>query len=239
MQQDTTTTATAPVVDNKKPNDVKKWVIIAAVACLVAVCGIGFGIYGMVQSTQKDAQISDLRNKIARDDKNTTQLDSREEKEEQEEKEDKEEEKEKEKEKEKEEERADNPNKPVSRFEYEDKIDALDMDIPLVSDRYLGISELGIKVKLPNISNDITYKKYVSEVGNVFYKLYSDGEPVNLSVFQIPKSAGAAPDTTIYRSTVGGNTYAIALDNYEAELQPPLSTLIYFFRNADGVIVKL
>lgn len=229
MQQDTTTTATAPVVDNKKPNDVKKWVIIAAVACLVAVCGIGLGIYGMVQSTQKDTQISDLKNKIARDDKNTTQLDSREEKEEQEEKEDKEEE----------EEKADNPNKPVSRFEYEDKIDALDMDIPLVSDRYLGISELGIKVKLPNISNDITYKKYVSEVGNVFYKLYSDGKPVNLSVFQIPKSAGAAPDTTIYRSTVGGNTYAIALDNYEAELQPPLSTLIYFFRNADGVIVKL
>lgn len=229
MQQDTTTTATAPVVDNKKPNDVKKWVIIAAVACLVAVCGIGLGIYGMVQSTQKDAQISDLKNKIARDDKNTTQLDSREEKEEQEEKEEKEEE----------EEKADNPNKPVSRFEYEDKIDALDMDIPLVSDRYLGISELGIKVKLPNISNNITYKKYVSEVGDVFYKLYSDGEPVNLSVFQIPKSAGAAPDTTIYRSTIGGNTYAIALDNYEAELQPPLSTLIYFFRNADGVIVKL
>ena len=229
MQQDTTTTATAPVVDNKKPNDVKKWVIIAAVACLVAVCGIGLGIYGMVQSTQKDTQISDLKNKIARDDKNTTQLDSREEKEEQEEKEDKEEE----------EEKADNPNKPVSRFEYEDKIDALDMDIPLVSDRYLGISELGIKVKLPNISNNITYKKYVSEVGNIFYKLYSDGKPVNLSVFQIPKSAGAAPDTTIYRSTVGGNTYAIALDNYEAELQPPLSTLIYFFRNADGIIVKL
>ena len=113
------------------------------------------------------------------------------------------------------------------------------MDIPLVSDRYLGISELGIKVKLPNISNNITYKKYVSEVGNVFYKLYSDGKPVNLSVFQIPKSAGAVPDTTIYRSTVGGNTYAIALDNYEAELQPPLSILIYFFRNADGVIVKL
>ena len=180
-----------------------------------------------------------MRNKIARDDKNTTQLDSREEKEEQEEKEDKEEEKEKEKEKEKEEEKADNPNKPVSRFEYEDKIDALDMDIPLVSNRYLGISELGIKVKLPNISNNITYKKYVSEVGDVFYELYSDGEPVNLSVFQIPKSAGAAPDTTIYRSTIGGNTYAIALDNYEAELQPPLSTLIYFFRNADGVIVKL
>ncbi len=233
MQQDTTTTATAPVVDSKKPNDVRKWIIIAAVACIVAVCGIGLGIYGMVQSTQKDAQISDLRNKIARDDKNTTQLDSREEEEEQEEKEDKEEEKEKE------EEKADNPNKPVSRFEYEDKIDALDMDIPLVSDRYLGISELGIKVKLPNISNNITYKKYVSEVGNVFYKLYSDGEPVNLSVFQIPKSAGAAPDTTIYMSTIGGNTYAIALDNYEAELQPPLSTLIYFFRNADGVIVKL
>ena len=237
MQQNTTTTATAPVVDNKKPNDVRKWIIITAVACLVAVCGIGLGIYGMVQSTQKDAQISDLRNKIARDDKNTTQLDSREEEEEQEEKEDKEEEKEKEEEKG--EEKADNPNKPVSRFEYEDKIDALDMDIPLVSDRYLGISELGIKVKLPNISNNITYKKYVSEVGNVFYELYSDGEPVNLSVFQIPKSAGAVPDTTIYRNTIGDNTYAIALDNYEAELQPPLSTLIYFFRNADGVIVKL
>lgn len=35
--------------------------IATAVASVIAVCGIAFGIYGMIQSSQKDTQISDLK----------------------------------------------------------------------------------------------------------------------------------------------------------------------------------
>lgn len=212
MKQDTATEA--PTTENNKTSNAKKWMIIAAVACLVAACGVGFGIYGMIQSSQKDAQISDLKNK------NTASLDSHEDEGE-------------------EDKGGDNSNKSTSNPESKDKTDASDKDAPLISDRFLKIPELGIKVKLPNISNDITYKKYVSELGDVFYDLYSDGKPTGLSVFYVPKTAGAVPDTTIYSSTVGDNTYAIALKNRETELQPPASTLADFFRNADEVFVKL
>ncbi|MBR3172881.1 hypothetical protein IKF21_03185 [Candidatus Saccharibacteria bacterium] len=53
----------APMVENKQKsgNGLK---IAAAIACIVAVCGIGFGIYGMIQSSQKDTQISDLKVEI-------------------------------------------------------------------------------------------------------------------------------------------------------------------------------
>ena len=34
------------------------------IACVVAICGIGFGVYGMIQSSQKDNQISDLKVQI-------------------------------------------------------------------------------------------------------------------------------------------------------------------------------
>lgn len=47
------------VIDNKqKKNGLK---IATTIACVVAVCGIGFGVYGMMQSSQKDNQISDLK----------------------------------------------------------------------------------------------------------------------------------------------------------------------------------
>lgn len=53
----------APMIENKKKNgDGLK--IATAIACVVAVCGIGFGIYGMMQSSQKDSQISDLKVEI-------------------------------------------------------------------------------------------------------------------------------------------------------------------------------
>lgn len=217
MKQDATTAA--PIVEKDKSSDAKKWMIIAAVACFMAICGIGFGIYGMAQSSQKDAQIADLKNKNNKSNRNTTPLDSREE----EERDDDE----------------DRSNKPASSQESKDKADNSSTDAPLVSSQYLEIPELGIKVKLPNIPNDITYKKYVSELGDVFYDLYSDGKPTGLSVFYVPKTAGAVPDTTIHFSTVGDNTYAIALKNRETELQPPASTLADFFRNADEVFVKL
>ena len=50
----------APVAENKQKsgNGLK---IATVIACIVAVCGIGFGVYGMMQSSDKDKQISDLK----------------------------------------------------------------------------------------------------------------------------------------------------------------------------------
>lgn len=52
-----------PVVDNKQKseNGIR---IVTAIACVVAACGIGFGVYGMIQNTQKDSQISELKARI-------------------------------------------------------------------------------------------------------------------------------------------------------------------------------
>ena len=60
MEQDTTTVA--PVINNNgKSSNEKKWKIATVIASIVAICGIGFGVYGMIQSLQKDSQISDLK----------------------------------------------------------------------------------------------------------------------------------------------------------------------------------
>ena len=64
MEQNTNTGAPmTSVVDDKKKNG-NGLKITTAIACVVAICGIGFGVYGMMQSTQKDGQISDLKNQI-------------------------------------------------------------------------------------------------------------------------------------------------------------------------------
>lgn len=64
MEQNADTGAPmTPTVDNKQKSG-KGLKIATAIACIVAVCGIGFGVYGMVQSSQKDNQISDLKNEI-------------------------------------------------------------------------------------------------------------------------------------------------------------------------------
>ena len=62
MEQDTATVA--PVINNDKPNNGNGWKIATIVTSLVAVCGIGFGVYGMIQSSQKDNQVSDLKAQI-------------------------------------------------------------------------------------------------------------------------------------------------------------------------------
>lgn len=54
-------TATMPAMDSGKQDNGKGWKIATAIASVVAVCGIGFGVYGMLQSSQKDNQISDLK----------------------------------------------------------------------------------------------------------------------------------------------------------------------------------
>ena len=63
----------SPVVENKQ-NGGNGLKIATAIACVAAVCGIGFGIYGMIQSSQKDSQISDLQTQSKIDDEKETTL---------------------------------------------------------------------------------------------------------------------------------------------------------------------
>ena len=62
MKQDMV--AMAPAIDNNKSNDGKGWKIATVAACIMAVCGIGFGVYGMMQVSDKDSQISNLRTQV-------------------------------------------------------------------------------------------------------------------------------------------------------------------------------
>ena len=65
MEQNLDTSAPIiPVVENNKQNGGNGLKIATAIACIVAVCGIGFGVYGMIQSSQKDNQVSDLQKQI-------------------------------------------------------------------------------------------------------------------------------------------------------------------------------
>ena len=56
MEQNTTTTM--PVMDNSNQKSGNGLKIATTVAFIVAICGIGFGAYGMIQNTQKDEEIS-------------------------------------------------------------------------------------------------------------------------------------------------------------------------------------
>lgn len=49
-----TTATTTPIIDNNNKKGENGLKIIAMVASIVAVCGIGFGIYGMILGSQKD-----------------------------------------------------------------------------------------------------------------------------------------------------------------------------------------
>lgn len=53
----------APVVDNKQKsgNGLK---IATAIACVVAICGIGFGVYCLIESNNKTQEISNLKTQI-------------------------------------------------------------------------------------------------------------------------------------------------------------------------------
>ena len=64
-------TTTTPVVDNSKQNNGKGWQIATVVASVVAVCGVGFGICGMVDANStkniivtKDTEISNLTDQL-------------------------------------------------------------------------------------------------------------------------------------------------------------------------------
>lgn len=74
MEQNNDTGAPmTPVVDDKKKNG-NGLKIATAIACVVAVCGVGFGVYGMIQSAQKDKQVSDLKVQIEDKDGIITEL---------------------------------------------------------------------------------------------------------------------------------------------------------------------
>ena len=76
MEQNADTGAPmTPVIDNKQKsgNGLK---ITTVIACVVAVCGIGFGVYGMMQSSQKDDQISDLKVQIKEADGTITTIEA-------------------------------------------------------------------------------------------------------------------------------------------------------------------
>ncbi len=57
-------TPITPMSDEHKLSSKNGLKITTVIACIVAVCGVGFGIYGMIQSSQKDNQISDLKIEI-------------------------------------------------------------------------------------------------------------------------------------------------------------------------------
>ena len=77
MEQNVDTGAPiAPVTKNNKQNVGLGLKIATVFACVVAVCGIGFGIYGMMQSTQKDSQISDLKAQVVKKDETITNLEA-------------------------------------------------------------------------------------------------------------------------------------------------------------------
>lgn len=60
-----------PVSNDNKQNIFK---ITTIVATVIAICGIGFGIYSVIQSSQKDTQISDLKSQISELEKKISDL---------------------------------------------------------------------------------------------------------------------------------------------------------------------
>ena len=70
------TTAAMPVANNTKQKSGAGLKIFAVIACLLAVGGIGFGAFGMIQAGQKDKQISDLKVQVKNDDGTTTTIET-------------------------------------------------------------------------------------------------------------------------------------------------------------------
>ncbi len=64
MEQNTDAGVPVVTMADNKQNNGNGLKIVTAIACAVAVCGIGLGVYGMMQSSDKDGQISDLKTRI-------------------------------------------------------------------------------------------------------------------------------------------------------------------------------
>ena len=65
-----------PAVNSDKLNDGRGWKVATVVASIVAVCGVGFGVYGMMQGLQKNNQISDLKVQIKEEDGTVTTIET-------------------------------------------------------------------------------------------------------------------------------------------------------------------
>ena len=77
MEQNVGTNAPmTPVMNNDSQNGSNGLKIATVVSCVLAICGVGFGIFGMVHGLQKDNQISDLKVQIKEDDGTVTTVDS-------------------------------------------------------------------------------------------------------------------------------------------------------------------
>ncbi len=63
----------APALSNKQKSG-KGLKVVTAIACVVAICGVGFGVYGIMQSLQKDSQISNLKVQVENKDGTVTEL---------------------------------------------------------------------------------------------------------------------------------------------------------------------
>lgn len=64
MEQNTNTEMPMPTMANDKQRSGNGLKITALIACVLAVCGIGFGIYGMMQVSDKDGQVVNLKAQI-------------------------------------------------------------------------------------------------------------------------------------------------------------------------------
>ena len=58
----------APVAEDNSQSKGKGWTAATIIACVVAACGVGVGVYGMLRSLQKDGQISNLSDMVAQRD---------------------------------------------------------------------------------------------------------------------------------------------------------------------------
>lgn len=70
------TMSTMPAMGSGKQGNGMGLKIATTISSVVAICGIGFGIYGMMQSLPKDNQISDLKVQIKEDDGTITTLET-------------------------------------------------------------------------------------------------------------------------------------------------------------------
>lgn len=69
----TPSSSATPKINNKKSSGLK---IATAIACIVAVCGISFGVYGILQNAQKDKEILNLQKQISNLNEQTKNVES-------------------------------------------------------------------------------------------------------------------------------------------------------------------
>lgn len=66
MEQNTDFVApVTPPVDESKQKNGNGLKIATLIACIVAVCGIGFGVYSTLENNNKSQEISNLKSKLS------------------------------------------------------------------------------------------------------------------------------------------------------------------------------